>query len=62
MASLEKQQQNLHRDSAFGTQPNMTYVKNVLLRFINSKDKQQKQVMINALLTALNANEPVHKP
>jgi hypothetical protein len=59
VSSLEKQ--GFHQkgaESAANTQPiTLTYVRNVLLRFISTKDKNQKQVMINALLTALNATE-----
>lgn len=39
------------------SEPNFTYIRNVLLRLLNTKDKQQRQFMINALLAALDAKE-----
>ena len=33
---------------------NVAYIKNVLTKLLETKDKNQKQVMINALITALN--------
>lgn len=62
LSSLEKHQQSLAKESSSAQSPiNLTYVKNVLLRFIETKDKHQKQVMINALLAALNAvNNEAH--
>jgi len=34
---------------------NVAYIKNVLTKLLNTKDKEQKQIMINALLTALDS-------
>ncbi|XP_054153945.1 uncharacterized protein LOC128952560 [Oppia nitens] len=38
-------------------QLNITYIRNVLLKLLNTKDKQQKQFMINAILTALDQKD-----
>lgn len=41
------------------TQPmstvNVAYIRNVLTKLLETKDKEQKQIMINALLTALKS-------
>jgi len=34
---------------------NVAYIKNVLTKLLDTKDKEKKQIMINALLTALNS-------
>lgn len=60
VACLEKQQQLMSREAA--SQPNMTYVRNVLLKMIETKDKKQKDIMLNALLTALTASSQLGEP
>ncbi|CAG2102459.1 unnamed protein product [Medioppia subpectinata] len=39
------------------SQLNVTYIRNVLMKLLNTKDKQQKQFMINAILTALEQKD-----
>ena len=39
------------------SQLNVTYIRNVLMKLLNTKDKQQKQFMINAILTALEPKD-----
>lgn len=39
------------------SQLNITYIRNVLIKLLNTKDKQQKQFMINAILTALEQKD-----
>ena len=39
------------------SQLTITYVRNVLIKLLNTKDKQQKQFMINAILTALEPKD-----
>lgn len=34
---------------------NVAYIRNVLTKLLETKDREQKQIMINALLTALNS-------
>jgi hypothetical protein len=60
ITEMEKHKKTMERDT--NCQPNMTYVRNVLIRFIDTKDKQQKQFMINALLTALDVQSIDGKP
>ena len=39
------------------SQLNVTYIRNVLMKLLNTKDKHQKQFMINAILTALDQKD-----
>lgn len=57
VSNLEKENQNLLKDKTF--QPNLIYVRNVLTKFIKTQDKNQKKIMMNALLTALDVNERI---
>ncbi|KAI1292222.1 hypothetical protein HDE_07378 [Halotydeus destructor] len=59
LAMLEKQQQAVQKQGA--SQPNLTYIKNVLTQFNSTKDKNQRQIMMNALLTALHASESLQQ-
>ena len=52
---LEQQLQQVQSDDT--TKPNLTYVRNVLVRFLKTKDKKQRTCMMNALLTALGVDQ-----
>lgn len=57
VSNLEKENQNLLKDKTF--QPNLIYVRNVLIKFIKTQDKVQKKIMMNALLTALDVQDRI---
>ena len=57
VANLERENQNLLKDKTF--QPNLIYVRNVLAKLIKTEDKNQKRIMMNALLTALDVQERI---
>lgn len=52
---------NRSASAAASSGTNIEYVRNVLLKLLVTKDKKQRQFMINALLTALDAKDPTNK-
>ncbi|XP_074601400.1 uncharacterized protein LOC141855320 [Brevipalpus obovatus] len=54
VTQLEQQLKQVQMDH--NQKPNLTYIRNVLIRFLSTKDKNQKTFMMNALLTALGTD------